>query len=104
MHLVGSYTYYHKYSTKAPKRLHNYHHNHYHVVLCGFETISHIKGRIYTCVEDKGLKNMSGPNREKTVGDWRKLPNEELQNMHSSSDTIRVGTYLLHGAQSFLRS
>jgi hypothetical protein len=40
----------HKLSTKARKRRHSCH-NHYHVVLCGCETISHVKSRTYACVE-----------------------------------------------------
>jgi hypothetical protein len=35
-------------------------------------------------------RNMSGPNREETMGDWRKLHSEELYYMYSSPDTVRV--------------
>jgi len=33
---------------------------------------------------------MSGPNMEETMGEWRKLHNEELHNIYSSPDTITV--------------
>jgi hypothetical protein len=33
---------------------------------------------------------ISGPNRDEETGDWRKLHNEELNEQHSSPNTIRV--------------
>jgi hypothetical protein len=31
-----------------------------------------------------------GPKKEKVKGDWRKLHNEELRDLYSSIDTVRV--------------
>jgi len=31
-----------------------------------------------------------GPQREEVAGGWRRLHNEKLHNLHSSSDIIRV--------------
>jgi hypothetical protein len=41
-------------------------------------------------LKSKVLRNMSGPNREERVVEWRKLHNEELHDMYSSPDTVRV--------------
>ena len=41
-------------------------------------------------LKSKVLKNMSGPNREETVAEWRKLHNEELHDMYSSPDNVRI--------------
>jgi hypothetical protein len=30
------------------------------------------------------------PNKDEIIGDWRKLPNEELHNLHPSPDIIRI--------------
>jgi hypothetical protein len=40
--------------------------------------------------ENKVLKGIPGPKREEVVGFWRRLHNEELRNLHTSSYTIRV--------------
>jgi hypothetical protein len=40
--------------------------------------------------EDKVLRRVPEPRRNKVMGDWRKLQNEELHNLHSLPDVIRV--------------
>jgi hypothetical protein len=34
-------------------------------------------------------RRISGPKRDKVMGEWRKLHNEELHNLYSSPDIIR---------------
>jgi len=50
------------------------------VVLCGFETWSLTSGeeRKVRVFEDRVLRRIFGPTRDKVIGDWRKLHNEEL--------------------------
>jgi hypothetical protein len=36
------------------------------------------------------LRRILGPRRDEMVGDWRKLPNEELHNLYSSPNIIRM--------------
>jgi hypothetical protein len=40
--------------------------------------------------ENAVLRRMSGPKREELVGDWRRLHNEELHNLYTSPNIIRV--------------
>jgi hypothetical protein len=40
--------------------------------------------------ETKVLRGRFGPKREEVTGDWRKLHSEDLHNLHSSSDIVRV--------------
>jgi hypothetical protein len=40
--------------------------------------------------ENRVLRRIFGPNREEVRGYWKKLYNEELHNLHSSSNIIRV--------------
>jgi hypothetical protein len=39
--------------------------------------------------ENRVLRRIFGPKRDKVTGDWRKLHNEELHNLYSSPDIIR---------------
>jgi hypothetical protein len=41
-------------------------------------------------LKSKVLRNMSRPNKEETVEEWRKLHNEEPHDMYSSPDTVGV--------------
>ena len=47
--------------------------------------------------ENRVLRRVFGPKRDEVTGEWRKLHNEELSDLY-------LLTYLLHGAESFLRS
>jgi hypothetical protein len=40
--------------------------------------------------ENRVLRRMFGPKREKVTGDWRKLHNEELHNLYYSPNIIRM--------------
>jgi len=40
--------------------------------------------------ENRVLKRVFGPNRDGVTGEWRKLHNEELNDLYSSPNTVRV--------------
>jgi hypothetical protein len=40
--------------------------------------------------ENKVLRRIFGPKRDEVTGGWRKLPNEELRDLHSSPSIIRI--------------
>jgi hypothetical protein len=40
--------------------------------------------------ENRVLRRIFGPNRDEVKGDWRKLHNEELHNLYSSLNIIRM--------------
>jgi hypothetical protein len=40
--------------------------------------------------ENKVLRRIFGPKRDEVTGDWRKLHNEELHNLYSSPNIIRM--------------
>jgi hypothetical protein len=61
------------------------------VVLCGCETWSLMlreehRLRVF---ENRVLRRIIGPKRDKVMGEWRKLHNEERHNLYSSPDIIR---------------
>jgi hypothetical protein len=39
--------------------------------------------------ENRVLRRMFGPKRDEVMGEWRKLHNGELHNLHSTPDIIR---------------
>ena len=53
---------------------------------------------IYTCVksrklmvfENRVLRRIFGPRRDEVTGEWRKLHNEELNDLYSSPNIVRV--------------
>ena len=62
------------------------------VVLCGCETWSltrreERKPRVF---ENKVLRRIFGPRRDEVTGEWRRLYNEELSNLYSSPNSVRV--------------
>jgi hypothetical protein len=40
--------------------------------------------------ENRVLRRIFGPKRDEVTGDWRKLHNEELHNLNSSPNIIRM--------------
>jgi hypothetical protein len=40
--------------------------------------------------ENRVLRRIFGPKRDRVMGGWRKLYNEELHNLYSSSSIIRI--------------
>ena len=40
--------------------------------------------------ENMVLRRISGPKRDEVTGEWRKLHNEELNDLYSSPNTVRV--------------
>jgi hypothetical protein len=42
--------------------------------------------------ENRLWRRIFGPKREEVVGGWRRLHNEELHNLYSSPDIVRVVT------------
>jgi hypothetical protein len=40
--------------------------------------------------ENRVLRRVFGPKRDEVTGEWRKLHNEELNNLHSSPSIVRV--------------
>jgi hypothetical protein len=62
------------------------------VVLYGCETWSLIlrEEQRLRVFENRVLKRIFGRNRDEVTGDWRKLHNEELHILYSSSSIIRM--------------
>jgi hypothetical protein len=62
------------------------------VVLCGCETWSLTlrEGRRLRVFENKVLTRVFGPRRDEVTGDWRRLHNEELNDLYSSPKIVRV--------------
>jgi hypothetical protein len=56
----------------------------------GVSLVSHIKGRDRLRVfENRVLRTIFGPKWDEVTGEWRKLHNEELHVLYSSSNIIR---------------
>jgi hypothetical protein len=62
------------------------------VVLYGCETWSLIlrDERRLRVFENRVLRVIFGPKRDEGTGEWRKLQNEELHDLHSSPNIVRV--------------
>jgi len=62
------------------------------VVLYGCETLSLSLGEElrFMVSENRVLRRICAPRREKVTENWRKLHNKELRNLYSSSDIIGV--------------
>jgi hypothetical protein len=41
-------------------------------------------------LENRTLRRIFGPKRDEVTGEWRKLHNEELHDLYSSSSIIRI--------------
>ena len=64
----------------------------FHVALYGCETWSLTlrKERKLRVFENKVLRRIFGPRRDEVTGDWRRLHNEELNDLYSSPNIVRV--------------
>jgi hypothetical protein len=62
------------------------------VVLCGCETPSLILREEHgpRVFENRVLRRIFVPKRDEVTGGWRKLHNEELHNLYSSLNIIRM--------------
>ena len=62
------------------------------IVLYGYETWSLTlrEERRLRVFENRVLKKVFGPKRDEVTGEWRKLHNEELNDLHCSQNTVRV--------------
>jgi hypothetical protein len=62
------------------------------VVLYGCETWSLTlrEGRRLRVFENRVLRRIFGPKRDEVTGEWRKLHNEELNNLYSSPNIVGV--------------
>ena len=62
------------------------------VVLYGCETWSLTlrEERRLRVLENRVLRRIFGPKRDKVTGKWRKLHNEDLNNLYSSPNIVRV--------------
>jgi len=62
------------------------------VVLCGRETWSLTlrEGRGLSVFENRMLRRIFGRKRDEVTGEWRKRRNEELNDLYSSPNMVRV--------------
>jgi hypothetical protein len=60
------------------------------VVLYGCETWSLALREELRVFENRVLRRIFGPKRNEVTGEWRKLHNEELHDLHSSPSIIRI--------------
>jgi hypothetical protein len=62
------------------------------VVLCGCEawSLTLREERRLKEFENRVLRRVSGPKRDEVTGEWRKLHNEELNDLYSLPNIMRV--------------
>jgi hypothetical protein len=49
--------------------------------------------------ENRVLRRIFGPKRDEVTGEWRKLHNEELRDLYSSSSIIRIIKLMIWAGQ-----
>jgi hypothetical protein len=62
------------------------------VVLCGCETwsLTPREEQRLRVFENRVLRRIFGPKRDEATGEWRRLRNEELNDLYSSPNIVRV--------------
>ena len=62
------------------------------VVLYGYETwsLTFWEERRLRVLENRALRRIFGPKRYEVTGEWRKLHNEELNDLYFSPNIVRV--------------
>jgi hypothetical protein len=62
------------------------------IVFCGCETWSFTlrEEQRLRVLENRVLRRIFGPKRDEATGEWRRLHNEELDDLYSSPNIIRV--------------
>ena len=60
------------------------------VVLCGCETWSLTLREVLSVFQNRALRRIFGPKRDEVAGEWRKLHEEELNDLYSSPSFVRV--------------
>jgi len=67
------------------------------IVLYGCETwlLTLREERKLRVFENMVLRRIFGPRRDEVTGDWRRVHNEELNDLYSSPNTVRVHRVLL---------
>jgi hypothetical protein len=56
---------------------------------CGTRSFKLREKRRFRVFENRVVRKIFGPKREKVTRDWRKLHNEDLHNLYASSNIIR---------------
>jgi hypothetical protein len=56
----------------------------------GGSNIALFSSRVDRSFENRVLRRIFGPKRDKATGEWRRLHNEELNGLYSSPNIIRV--------------